>query len=281
MLTTIIKPLVDISFASQKIALGELGVQVYHKSKDEIGALVQSFNYMSNELYKIKEIRDDLLATVSHELRSPLARIQGYAELLLDLELDEFEIKNYYKSILSEVDFLNGMAGEIIEVSRLELNKQKLFLEKIDMGFFFDILKEDLEVIEKARNITLNFTYNYGIICEIDVEKFSRVLVNIIHNSINAKATQINVVAEVRDYKYTIHIIDNGNGLKEEHFELVFEKFYRVDKSRDRETGGFGLGLAICRGILHEHGGKIYFIKPKSELGAHMLVELKVSDRLS
>lgn len=273
-----IKPIISISLASKRIAGGDLGIQVNYSSNDEIGVLSGSFNYMSNELFKTKAVRDDLLATVSHELRSPLGRIRGYTELLLDINLDEKEKKDYYKSILQEVDLLNSMAAEILEVTRLELNSEKLFLEKTDMGFFFDILKEDLTILTKTNEVNIEYIFDFGIICEIDVEKFRRVIVNTIQNSINANATEIIIKTEVIGNKYFINVIDNGVGIKEEYFELVFEKFYRIDKSRDRETGGFGLGLAICRGIIKEHKGEIYF--SKVETGSKLTIELNVSDML-
>jgi len=274
-----IKPIISISRASKKIASGDLGIQVNHKSEDEIGVLSESFNFMSNELFKMKAIRDDLLATISHELRSPLGRIRGYTELLLDIQLDDLEKKIYYKSILQEVDLLNSMATEIIEVSRLELNSEKLFLEKIDMGFFFDILQDDLNILTKTKNVNIVYKFDYGIICEIDVEKFRRVIVNIIQNAINAKSTLIRLESQIINNIFIITIIDNGVGLNQDYFDLVFEKFYRVDKSRDRETGGFGLGLAICKGIIKEHKGKIYF--SPVETGSKIVIELNISDKLS
>lgn len=269
-----IKPIIDISKASTKIAAGDLGVQVVTNSKDEIGNLSESFNYMSKELSKVKTIRDDLLATVSHELRSPLGRIRGYTELMLDIELENEEKNTYYRSILSEVDLLNSMAAEIIEVSRLELKKERLFLEKADMGFFFEILEEDLEITAKMRNVTIRYNYDYNIFCNIDVEKLRRVIVNVIQNAINANSKNILINTITAGKKYIIEIIDDGKGLAEEYFELVFEKFYRVDKARDRESGGFGLGLAICRGIINEHNGKMYFAKV--EKGTKLVIELDI-----
>lgn len=277
-LNKVIKPIIKISKAVKKIAGGDLGIQVDYVSSDEIGVLSESFNYMSKELSKIKTIRDDLLATVSHELRSPLGRIRGYTELLLDIELEKEEKELYYKSILQEVDLLNSMAAEIIEISRLELNKERLFLEKIDMGFFFEILQEDLRIVTKTKNVNINYKFDYGVLCEIDVEKLRRVITNIIQNSINAKSQNITINSTLKGKKLIIIIQDDGVGLPEEYYDLVFEKFYRVDKSRDRETGGFGLGLAICRGIIKEHKGEIYFSKADS--GTKLIIELNVCDVL-
>lgn len=269
-----IKPLFDLAKAASQIAIGKYGIKVKIQPKDEIGQVIKSFNYMSDELVKMKEIRDDLLATVSHELRSPLGRIRGYTELMLDIDLPENEKKVFYKSILSEIDLLNNMVSEILEVSRLELKKEQLFIETFDMSFFFEMLAKELEVLEKSRNIKIDYFCSDNILCEIDVEKIKRVIVNIIQNAINAKATHIIVKMEEKkkDKMCEISIENNGKTLSEEYFQLVFEKFYRVDKARDRESGGFGLGLAICKGIVEEHKGHIFFTKV--EQGTKLIMQL-------
>lgn len=269
-----IKPLFALTEATEQIAVGKYGVKVRKQPKDEIGQVIKSFNNMSEELVKMKEIRDDLLATVSHELRSPLGRIRGYTELMLDIKLSDLEEKKFYKSILSEIDLLNDMIGEILEVSRLELKKEQLFLEIFDMKYFFEMLKKDLEVLEKAKNITIEYNCNENLVCEIDVAKIKRVIVNIIQNAINAKATYIIVSMKenVDDKICEISIENNGKTLSEDYFQLVFEKFYRVDKARNRESGGFGLGLAICKGLVEEHNGRIFFTKVKE--GTKLVMQL-------
>ncbi|MCG8572298.1 MAG: HAMP domain-containing histidine kinase [Spirochaetes bacterium] len=255
----IVQPIIDISKGSRKIAEGSLGIQVNYQSKDEVGELVRSFNKMSKELSKIKKIRDDLLATISHELRSPLARISGYTELLLDLDFEKKDQDDYYRSILTEIDLLNKMAGEIIEISRLELNKETLFLERIDFGYFIEMLEDDLQILAKMKNVNIKYQYPYGLLCNIDVEKMKRVLTNVIQNSIKKKEKNIDLTVTNSDDYLEIVILDDGVGIKEEYLDVVFEKFYRIDKSRDRKTGGFGLGLAICKGIVKEHDGEIFF----------------------
>ena len=272
---SIVKPIKKLSKGVKQIASGELDITIDYKSDDELGELSGSFNHMSKELANIKKIRDDLLATVSHELRSPLGRIKGYAELLFELKLKGKEKEVYFKSILQEVDLLNEMIGEIIEISRLELNKEQLFQEQIDMGFFMELLNEDLEIEKTITNVKYNFDYEYGLFCMVDVDKMKRVFHNILQNSIKAKADEITVTAKKEDEKIHIVITDNGVGIPLDQIEIVFEKFYRVDKSRDRKTGGFGLGLAICKGIIKEHGGEIYF--SKIEKGAELHIKLPLS----
>ena len=269
---TIITPIIKVSKASNQIATGDLNVHIDFKSNDEIGELANSFNFMSNELSKIKKIRDDLLATISHELRSPLGRIKGYNELLFDLELDKNEQDKYFKSILQEIDFLDNMIAEIIEISRLELQKEKFFKEKMDLAFLLEIINEDLELEKSILKIDYEFKYQENLYCYIDVDKIRRVFLNVFQNSVKAKATKIIMEATKIDDEIEIKIIDDGVGIPEDQLEVVFEKFYRVDKSRDRKTGGFGLGLAICKGIIKEHNGKIFFVKKDKGAELHILL---------
>ena len=273
---TIINPIINLSKGAKQIATGNLGIKVKANLKDELGELANSFNYMSKELYKIKRIRDDLLAVISHELRSPLGRIKGYTEILNDLKLNEKDRITYFDSILNEIDFLNYMVGEIIEISRLELNKERLLLEKFDLVDLIENVKKELNLSKPLKkNITYTFNYDKKLYCDIDVEKIKRVLLNVFENSIKANASEIKFKAKKDNKKIKIIIADNGRGIPEDQLELVFEKFYRVDKSRDRETGGFGLGLAICRGIIKEHNGDIYFVKRNS--GAELHIELPLA----
>ncbi len=272
---TIINPIINLSKGAKEIATGNLGIKVKTKAKDEIGKLASSFNYMSNELFKIKRIRDDLLAVVSHELRSPLGRIKGYTEILTDLKLNDKDKTMYFDSILGEIDFLNYMVGEIIEISRLELNKERLFLEEVDLVELIENVKKDLNLSKPIKkNVNYVFEYDSELYCEIDVEKIKRVFLNILENSVKANSTEVKFKAKKNNNKIDITIIDDGRGMPDDELELVFEKFYRVDKSRDRETGGFGLGLAICKGIIKEHKGDIYFIK--RENGAELHIELPI-----
>ncbi len=269
----ITKPILKISKGARQIALGNLGIEVKSYAKDELGDLVDTFNNMSRELHKIKKIRDDLLAVISHELRSPLGRIKGYTELLNDLKLNKKERDAYYNSIFNEIDFVNYMIGEIIEISRLELNKEQLFLEKIDLANVLKGLQAEYEVSNALnKELVFEFKFEDKLYCNIDFEKIKRVFNNVIENSIKAKAKKIFISAEKKDDFILVKIIDDGVGIPPEQLDIVFEKFYRVDKSRDRETGGFGLGLAICRGIINEHKGSIYFLE--KSIGAELHIEI-------
>ncbi len=278
---SIVNPILKMSNTAKDIAAGNLGIQVDHVSQDEVGNLSDSINFMSKELHKMKIIRDDLLATISHELRSPLGRIKGYTELLIDIQLSKDEIKNYYNSILEEVDLLNSMSGEILEITRLEIGKEVMFKEYIEIDYFISTINEIKKRIQSVNidvSIEINISNKYGV--EVDPDKLTRVFSNLIQNSIKADSNTIivdDVLTEIKKDGYIyFRIIDNGIGIPEKEMELVFEKFYRVDKSRTRETGGFGLGLSICKRIIVEHNGDIYFVKPENGIGATIIVKLPI-----
>ncbi len=271
---SIVTPILQMSNIAKNIASGNLGVQIDHISDDEVGALSESLNFMSNELFKMKRIRDELLATISHELRSPLGRIKGYTEIIMDLDLSKQEVLNYYQNILSEVDFLNEMAGEIIEISRLEMGKETLYNEAVLSEELRNRLLLVAKTFESAYNIVLDVDEVENAELYIDVEKIERVFTNLISNSIKASANKITISSRLLEKFIEFKITDNGVGIPEDQFELVFEKFYRVDKSRDRNTGGFGLGLSICKGIINEHGSNIRFEKPISGSGAIVIFSL-------
>lgn len=274
---TIVKPILKLTKGAKAIAKGNLGIQVEYNSSDELGELADSFNFMSNELIKIKKIRDDLLATISHEIRSPLARIKGYTELLSDLKLKKDEQNQYYNAILNEVEVLNSMTAEIIEISRLELNKERFFKEDIELEYFFNQLSEYLNTEKRLFDINFKIDCEPNLICTIDIDKIKRVFQNIVQNSIRAQAKNVIITVKKEEDNALIICKDDGCGIPDDQLEIVFEKFYRVDKSRDRNTGGFGLGLAICKAIIKEHRGEIFFVH--SENGAELHIKLPLKEK--
>jgi len=132
-----------------------------------------------------------------------------------------------------------------------------------------------MEVQKKLFNIDYNITCEDNLVCNLDLDKFKRVLQNIIQNSIKAKAKNILITVKKDNNMALIICKDDGIGIPDDQLEIVFEKFYRVDKSRDRNTGGFGLGLAICKAIIKEHKGDIFFVPSKNGAELHIKLPLK------
>ena len=268
------RPLKMMIKGTQMIAGGELGYQLNIQSQDEVGAVSRAFNNMSLELQKIKKIRDELLAIVSHELRSPLSRIRGYSELIQDLKFNKSEKDKYFEALNKEVNELDEMITEIIEISRMELGREKYQLEEIPISGLISRVMKKLERYIKGLGVKIHKDVeNFDLV--LDTAKMERVLINLVQNSIKADSKNITIRARKNGSFAKICVIDDGIGIPDEEKELVFEKFYRIDKSRSRNTGGFGLGLSIAKEILKSHSGKIYF--DTMEKGAMVVCKLPLT----
>ena len=257
----ITKPIKQLSEASKKIAKGELGYQTKVRSSGEIGRLADSFNYMSRTLAELNNARRELIADISHELRSPLSRIQTDAEILLDRDLLKEKRDLHLKAICEEVKHLDHLIGDLFEISKMELKKAELNFEPAKLQ---DIVNSEIAKIsstlkEKVISIETNISQTIPII-KIDKRRISQVIGNLLSNALRytPEGGKIIIGSKENGDFVEIFVEDNGIGISKEELPKIFERFYRVDKSRTRETGGTGLGLAIAKQIVEAHGGKIF-----------------------
>jgi len=213
--------------------------------------------------------RREFLGNVSHELKTPLFTVQGYLLTLADGAMNDKRIgKKYLKRANKGVERLIAIVKDLDLISKLEsadltLNKQPFNILELVQDVF-----ELLEMKAKRRGISLHFNkhYIYPIMVFGDIEKIEQVVTNLIVNSIKygKKDGTTMVSFEKTDTKVFVKVIDNGEGIKKEHQARLFERFYRVDQSRNREQGGSGLGLSIVKHIIEAHNEKI---SVKSEFG--------------
>ncbi len=265
-----LSPITKIMDASRRIQKGEYGTQVEHKSKDEIGGLVKSFNLLSSamkeKIEQSKEIdkaKDEFLAMITHELKTPLVPIQGYSELLLDGTLGELteeqkeKIRIMYQSSLS----LSQLIQDLLDVRRIELGQLKF--NKISVNadkLVYDAI--EIMAVSAAKvgaKLTANIEKSINVTC--DPDRIIQVLTNLIKNSIKFVPEQRGIiVVGVREdgNEALFSVNDNGIGIPKNMQEGLFKKFYQVDTSVRRKSEGSGLGLAICKGIVEGHGGEIY-----------------------
>lgn len=210
------------------------------------------------ELREREDFRREFIGNISHELNTPIFNIQGYLLTLLDGGLEDPEInKRYLKRANKSVDRMINIVDDLDTISNLESNRVNLHLRNFDM---VELVRETFEMLEdnaRERGITLKLKKNYEIPykVEADREKISQVLTNLIVNAL--KYGNDGGYVEVRFYdmhnQILTEIADNGVGIPQRDISRVFERFYRVDKSRSREAGGTGLGLAIVKHILEAH----------------------------
>ncbi len=213
------------------------------------------------ELKKLETVRKQFVANVSHELNTPVTSIKGFTETLIDgAKEDKNTLDHFLSIILKESNRLQALIKELLELSKVEQHGFRLDLQKVDI---VPVLKDTYEILEKKatkKNIHLEIMEpKKPIICETDSFRIQQVIINLVSNAIsytppNGKVT---VSASEDGDKVYLRVSDTGIGIEEKEFPRIFERFYRVDKDRSRESGGTGLGLAIVKHILEAHHGEI------------------------
>ncbi len=265
-----LSPITKMMEASRRIQKGEYGIQVEHKGEDEVGSLVKSFNLLSNamkeKIEQSKEIdkaKDEFLAMITHELKTPLVPIQGYSELLLDGTLGELteeqkeKIRIVYQGSLS----LSQLIQDLLDVRRLELGQLKFNKVTVNAE---QIVSDAIVILAPGADkvgakVKVRIQNPIRVTC--DPDRIIQVLTNLIKNSLRfvpEKEGVIEVGVRQEDGIALFSVKDNGIGIPKNMQGGLFSKFYQLDTSARRKTEGSGLGLAICKGIIDGHGGKIY-----------------------
>lgn len=254
------KPLKRLTDGAKQIAIGNLDYKADDKGSTEIRMLAKSFNLMASELKKAQMLRKQFFADAAHELKTPIAVIRGNLEGMVDGIIPANN--EMLTSLLVETDFLTSMIEDIKSLAladsgQLTLNKQETNINDIVTDCY-----NNLKAAAALRNIKVAIEFKEDpIIACVDRERIYQVFYNFLVNSgkYSPEGGTVSVSTEVlskngvTSFKFTIH--DNGVGIAEEELPFIFERFYRVDKSRDRKTGGIGLGLSIVKKLVELHGG--------------------------
>ncbi|MDV7186499.1 ATP-binding protein [Lutibacter sp. TH_r2] len=215
-------------------------------------------------LNKREGYRREFLGNVSHELKTPLFTVQGYLLTLADGAMNDKHFREKYIERANKgVERLIAIVKDLDMISKLESADLNINKEPFDIVNLVKGVYDLLEIKAKKRNITLLFDkqYDYPIMVIGDEERYEQVLTNLIVNSIKYGKIGGSIIVKIESFnknKILIKIIDDGEGIKEEHKNRIFERFYRVDKSRSRDQGGSGLGLAIVKHIVEAHGEQIF-----------------------
>ncbi len=227
-------------------------------------------DYVEGKKLEIKDLterdsfRRDFLGNVAHELKTPLFTVQGYILTLLEGAVNDKMIrKKYLERANKGVERLIAVIKDLDMIAKLENDGTKLNVEVFNILELVQNVFDLFEMKAKKRNIKLLFdkVYEFPIFVKGDVEKIEQVLINLVVNSIKYGKTGGTTVVSVESFdnrKFVIKVMDNGEGIKQEHLSRLFERFYRVDQSRSREQGGSGLGLSIVKHIIEAHDENIF-----------------------
>jgi len=258
-------PIRALTVAARRLGQGDLSQRVQFKDKGETGELAQAFNSMASDLERVEQLRRNMIADAAHELRTPLSNIRGYLEAIGD-GLKEPDAKSI-GSLDEEAVLLSRLVDDLQELSLAEAGELQLTCQAEDIVKLIKQTVSAKQTQAAEKEILVSTSLPEGLpSVNIDSYRIGQVLRNLLENAIahTANGDSIEVTAEKQSNWVKVSVADTGEGIPAEDLPNIFERFYRVDKSRTRATGGGGLGLTIAKRLVEAHGGKI---EAQSELG--------------
>ncbi|SEO85585.1 two-component system, OmpR family, phosphate regulon sensor histidine kinase PhoR [Amphibacillus marinus] len=258
-----VKASITLNNGDQKTYIEVVGAPFFNEEKDLRG-IVLVFHDIT-DLKRVEQMRKDFVANVSHELKTPITSIKGFAETMLDDDVDQNIQTRFLKIIYNESDRLQSLIHDLLELSKLEKDELKLKFTNIKV---VDLIEECIDIVSgqaDKKSITITFEQNNRPQITGDEARIKQVILNLLFNAINYTGGFgiINIALQYEKQWLRVEVRDNGIGIPGEAQARIFERFYRVDKARSRNTGGTGLGLAIVKHIVEAHHG---FIEVESEL---------------
>jgi signal transduction histidine kinase len=255
--------------AAREVAGGRFGARVRASGGDELADLGRAFNIMAARLEEadrarreLEDARRHLIAAVSHDLRTPLASIRAMVEAVNDRVVSDAEtVDRYMRAIAGEVDRLSRLIDDLFELSRLDAGALSLHLEP---GSLRDLLSDTLEALQpqaQRKGLRLCGQVDSDLPpVMMDAARIQRVLYNLVQNAIRHTPPDGTIVLEAQEDAGAVRVdvVDSGEGVPASDLPRIFERFYRGEKSRARGQGGAGLGLAIAKGLIEAHGGRIW-----------------------
>ena len=260
-----------------KLANGNYNFKFDNNSKiSEIDELADTLNYAKNELEHTDELRRDLLANVSHDLKTPLTMIKGYAEMIRDLNYDNEEKRNANLNvIIEESERLNVLVEDILTLSKIQANKDTINKEEFDLVTLINNIIKRYSIYKETEGYIFEVNTPNEVIINADKKKIEQVIYNLINNAINYTGEDNKVIINViKDKKIRVEIKDTGKGIKEEDLPHIWEKYYHSKKKHKRNVIGTGIGLSIVKTILESHKFK-YGVVSKLNQGTTFYFEIE------
>ncbi len=277
----IIETLKDYSKTGTPQLIENVGSQELKFLIDSINSLMKKIESDMNELRKLERYRSEFLGNVSHELRTPIFSIQSYLETLIDGGINDPEINiKYLKKAYENLERLNRLLSDLIDISQIETKQMRMSFRYFQINDLIQKVIDDLKILSEQKEIQIDFEKDENLEGMVwgDRERLYQVFYNLIENSIrhNPAKTVVRVYYQKFNSTLRIFIEDNGIGIPEEDLPRIFERFYRVNKERSRESGGTGLGLSIVKHIVEAHESKIY-VESKLGEGTKFYFDLKIA----
>lgn len=271
------KPIVKINESAKVLAAGDYNVRFDENGYREIGELGRTLNYAAKELSTVEGLRRELIANISHDLRTPLTLITGYSEVMRDIP-GEFSPENV-QIIIDEAKRLSNIVSDVLDLSRLQSGTQELRMERFSLtGTVRDILKRYIKLTEQ-KGYGIEFIQDRDVFVEADKMRISQVVYNLLSNAINYTGAdkKVRVRQTVADGKVRIAFEDTGEGIPADKLAYIWDRYYKVDKAHKRAAVGTGLGLSIVKAALDMHGAK-YGVASTEGRGSVFWFELEIAE---
>ena len=276
-----LNPLKDISNSLERIVNHDLKERLStNERKDEIDELKISLNRMIEHLdYSFSQIKQ-FSSDVSHEMKTPLTILQGELEIALTNPQTQEDYEYVLISALEEVQRLSNLVGSLLELSRADTGQLVIDLRKNNLSDILIDISEDAEIMADEKGITISSDIERGIVLDIDPDRIRRAINNIIDNAIKYTEAGGNIQISLSKEKSWIRLIisDSGIGMEESEIPYIFDRMYRVDKSRAAHSRGAGLGLSIVKWIIDAHEGTI-FINSTPNKGTEFIIDLPIKSK--
>lgn len=260
------RPIQKIVDTADQISFGKdltlrMGGQ-YNNSKDEVARLAKTFDKMFDRLQKSFEAEKQFTSDASHELRTPIAIIIAQCEYALDTKETSIENKEEINVILRQARKMSGLLSSLLMLARADDGRIQLMMEEVNISELTDVICEELGMAGNDLGVTIEPMIEKDVTLMADETLFMRLITNLISNAITYNKENGHVFVRIlqKEGQCILEVEDNGIGIAKEHIEKIFNRFYRVDVSRNREGKGSGLGLAMVSWIVEVHGGRIEVI---------------------
>lgn len=264
----VIKPLKKLSESVRHIAMGSKDAHVESRTLHEYDEVAQSVNEMLEKMHSLDESREMFVSNVSHELKTPMTSMKVLADSIVNEEDVPVEIyHDFMVDIVKEIDRENKIINDLLTLVKIDRAQAELNIETVNVNEMVELVLKRLKPIAAQRNIELVLESFRPVAAEIDEVKFTLAVNNLVENAIKYNKNDGWVHVSINaDHKYFfIKVEDSGIGIPADSAEKIFDRFYRVDKARSRETGGTGLGLAITKSVILMHKGSIRLYSKEDE----------------
>jgi heavy metal sensor kinase len=276
-------PLKKISETIDRISESNLTERIEHETiPDELSDVVSSFNHTFDRLERSFNRQNQFIADASHELRTPLSVILSQSEIALRKERSSEDYRSAFNAVMDAEGMMSEIVSKLLALTRLSEDKMNLRFENIDLHKIISKSIKLLNPLAEQKGIRINISTNDHYRTTGDRAALLALFVNILENSIkyNVPQGRIDIFVKKETDFIVTEIRDTGIGIPKSDLDKVFDRFYRVDKSRSKESGGTGLGLSICKEIIKLHGGKVG-IKSRVGVGTIVAVYLKENEKIN